>query len=188
MTTPLRTVISRKLKGEVVRRGLDYDQVAARCGLHPRTVERFLEGETFSPETADAIAVGLRIELDDSTEERLLGGLDLWRLHGSPGWWARLGDVAEHVGSARASLVERIDRALASGRIAMTEVRRQVRQDSTVGRPDSCLTRSPYGVTMLSARATLWVLLTAESEQGERAIVTLIDEGLERLRSAGVRR
>lgn len=184
-----RGLIVDRLKREVLKRGLSYEDVALRSGLHPKTVERFLERITYSPDTADAITVGLRIELTDPTEERLLRGLLLWRLAGSPAWWARLGDLAVHAGADHDALRQRVSRALARGELAEGEVRRNVRDRDTTRAPCSgTLTTSRFGVTMLSARACLWVLLTATTERGEQAIAVLIDEGLERLRSAGIRR
>lgn len=186
---PLRSLIQRRLRQVVVDRGLDYAQVAQRCGLHPRTVERFLEGETFSVDTADVLCAGLRVELSDRAEEVLLEGLQLWQVRGARGWWARLVDVAEHAGVGEDALRLRVGRAVAHGPLLPEDVRRGVRDGHAIRTSCSdCLTRSPRGVTMLSARASLWCLLTAESERGEQAVGTLIEEGLRRLREAGVRR
>ena len=178
--TPLRTVIARRLRREVIDRKLTYGQVAQRCGLHPRTVERFLEGDTFSPETADAIAVGLRIELDDSTEERLLRGVALHRLDRVRGMWVRLSDLARHVGCGRASVVRRVDRAVAVRQLGDHEVERGVLAADLV---EPVLGWPARGETMVSVRAALWVLLTADSAQGRAAIGVLVDDGLRRLRS-----
>lgn len=188
--TPAARAIVARLKRAVVDRRLSYADVARRAGLHPRTVERCLEGETYSAETATAIAAALRIELDDSTEERLLQGLQLWPLLGSRAPWARLADLAELLGVQRPALVKRVVRAVKAGKLAPEEVRRAYDADlvPTVPPRNSCLTTSPHGVSMLSARACLYLILTAETERGEQSRHTLVDEGLERLQRNGVRR
>jgi transcriptional regulator with XRE-family HTH domain len=54
----IRLAVRRK----VVERGLSYRDLAQRTGLHARTVERFLEGETFELATLDTLLQHLRID------------------------------------------------------------------------------------------------------------------------------
>lgn len=185
--TPIAHAIARRLKRAAIERRLEYDDIARRAGLHPRTVERLLEGECFRAETADAVAQALRIELDDSTEERLTRGLPLWRLPGSPTPWARLVDAAEHAGYVNEDARKRFMRGVRLGHVDDDEIRTGVRdQDVTPVRcRSSALTTSPNGVAMVTARAALWLLLTADTRQGEVAVGVMVADGLERLRRSG---
>ena len=67
----LAEIARLELRREVVRRRLSYEQVAQRCGLHPRTVERALEGELLhSVATLSTIAAALRVEFAVTLEQR----------------------------------------------------------------------------------------------------------------------
>jgi transcriptional regulator with XRE-family HTH domain len=64
--TPIRKALARKARRIMQRKRLTVDDVAQRAGLNPRTVQRFLDEETFSEDTADALAHCFREELTDS--------------------------------------------------------------------------------------------------------------------------
>jgi len=167
-----------------VRRRLTYEEVAARSGVHARTVERLLEGQRFNPETADAIAESLGLPWT-SAGENLLEGLALYRLEGSPTWWARVDELADRVERDRTSVQRRIDLAIAVGRLDADQIRREVRRDAIV---QPLHNWSPRGCTLVTVRAAVWLLLTTDSGPSQRAQGTVIDECLEWLRQAGVRR
>lgn len=180
--TPLRESIRLRLRRIVVERGLTYDGLARRTGLHARTIERFLEGETFAVETADTLAAALRVPWEPTDE--VLVGLDLWQLRGELGWWARMRDLAAWLGTGRAALSKRVLRGVRSSTIDTAEIRGNVRQDAVVPSRNNWTNPSNRGCTMLSTRACLWLVLTSESEPSVRALGALIEDGVERMRAA----
>jgi len=64
----LRATIRTRIQRAIARKRLTYVQVAQRAGLHPRTVQRLVEGETLNWETVEAIEGALRVELVDVVE------------------------------------------------------------------------------------------------------------------------
>lgn len=178
-----RSVRSR-LKREVVRRRWTYEEVAQRAGLGtPRTAERFLEGATFGLETANALADCMRVEWEHAS---LLDGFPLYRLRDTGDtWWLRLDELADRVDRDPTSVQRRVDLAVSVGRLERDQVRRGVRREAILQPLQGWPLR---GCTMLSARVALWVLITTQGERGEVARTTLIDEGFEMLRAAGIRR
>jgi transcriptional regulator with XRE-family HTH domain len=64
--TPLRKSLAARVSRAMTRKRWDVSTLAQRAGLNPRTVQRFLDAETFSEDTADALAKALREDLTDS--------------------------------------------------------------------------------------------------------------------------
>jgi transcriptional regulator with XRE-family HTH domain len=58
-----RSALLERVRRAVVAKRLTPDQVAQRTGLHRRTIQRFLDGRTFSLETLESIEVALRIRV-----------------------------------------------------------------------------------------------------------------------------
>lgn len=59
MATPresLRAFVRSTLEAALERSGLEVEQVALRAGVHPRTVQRALDGEACDVDSADRVA------------------------------------------------------------------------------------------------------------------------------------
>lgn len=185
---PLTLLISRTLRRIVVRRKLSTQQVAQRAGINPRTAERFLDGVTFEPRTANAISRGLGVSLPLLEEERasLLGGLPLWRLVADAELWARQPDLPALLLTTGRAVRLRVEGGLQRQQIEARHVRRGVTDVDIEGRPASLtLTRSPTGCTMVALPAVLWLLLTSQGEAGERARAQLVEVEARRARREG---
>lgn len=64
--TAVRQAVLARIRSAVEARRLTPEQVAQRARVHPRTVQRLLDGETFSLPTVEAVATALRLDLGDS--------------------------------------------------------------------------------------------------------------------------
>ena len=62
---PIRETIAARARRALAQRRLTPEDAAKRAELHPRTVQRLLDGATFNEQTIDALAVAIRVDLVD---------------------------------------------------------------------------------------------------------------------------